>query len=62
MIQVKVCHITKSPSVLIGTSTVKATRYTPKSKIVNLKYKRVDLEDVIYDGENVIFDGEQVQA
>jgi hypothetical protein len=62
MIEVKVCHVTRKPFVLFGVSSVKATRYTPTSKIVNLKYQRVDSENVIFDGENVVFDGEQVIA
>ena len=40
----------------------KSVRRIREMKVVNLKYVRVDTENIIFDGENVIFDGEQLKG
>jgi hypothetical protein len=62
MIEVKVAHVTNKPIIVFGVRGAKATGYRPMCKVVNLKYIRVDLENVTAGGENVTAGGEQVVA
>lgn len=62
MIEVKATKSAHHTKIILNNSSPRLCRITISPKIVCLKFKRVDLENVIFDGENVIFDGEQVKA
>ncbi len=61
MIQVKAYRSVRNTKVFLNNSSPRICQVTITPKTVNLKYQRVDLENIIFDGENVIYDGEQVK-
>lgn len=60
MIENKITQYRYVGKTFMNTGSHKINRVTYAPKVVNLRYRRVDLENVIYDGENVTYDGEQV--